>query len=190
MLFYKYSFLIVLFISTLSATAQKDIGIKLSPTAIVIHGGAGTILKENMTDELEEKYLLALDTALSIGEEILNEGKSSIDAVEETIKYLENNPLFNAGVGAVFTNNETNELDASIMYGLDQNAGAVGGVSTIKHPISAARAVMESSVHVMMVGKGAEEFASEQGIEQVDPSYFLVKERLESLRKRKTNERL
>ena len=148
---------------------------------MVIHGGAGTILKSKMTPEKEAAYKAALTEALTKGYAVLKSGKTSLDAVEETIHVLENSPLFNAGKGAVFTHNGRNELDASIMDGKTLNAGAVAGVTTIKNPISAARAVMEKSEHVMMVGAGAEQFAKEAGLEIVDPSYFLTKERCDGL---------
>lgn len=151
--------------------------------AIVIHGGAGTILKKNMSPEKEKQYMDAMNTALSIGEEILKSGGRSIDAVEQTIHFMEDSPLFNAGKGAVFTHEGKNEMDASIMNGADQNAGAVGGVTNLKHPISAARAVMEKSSHVMMVGDGAETFAKLEGIEIVDPEYFKTERRWNSLQR-------
>jgi len=122
--------------------------------AIVIHGGAGTIKRENMTDKQDAAYRAALNEALDIGEQILAQGGNAIDAVEKTIHYMEDSPLFNAGRGAVFTHDLKNELDASIMQGNDQNAGAVGGLSTVKHPISAARAVLENSNHVLLTGAG------------------------------------
>lgn len=153
------------------------------PYAIVIHGGAGTILKEHMSAEKDSLYRAALNRALDIGETILKDGGTALDAVESTIRWMEDNPLFNAGKGAVFTHNGTNELDASIMDGATHNAGAVGGINTVKHPISAARAVMEKSEHVMMVGKGAETFAHSIGLEQVDPSYFHTDRRWESLQR-------
>lgn len=106
-----------------------------------------------------------------------------MDAIVKTINSLEDSPHFNAGKGAVFTHAETNELDASIMDGKTQNAGAVGGVKTIKNPINLARAVMDNSPHVMLSGKGAETFAEEQGIEKVDPSYFFTQDRFDSLQK-------
>jgi len=151
--------------------------------AIAIHGGAGTITRDNMSKEMENKYMIALDEALTIGEEILKKGGTSLDAVERTIMYMENSPLFNAGKGAVFTHDGTNEMDASIMDGRTQNAGAVSGVSNIRNPITAARAVMERSEHVMLSGKGAEEFAVDQGIEIVDPSYFYTERRWQSLQR-------
>lgn len=150
---------------------------------IVIHGGAGTILKENMTAEKEKSYRDAMNEALNIGEAILKSGGTSLDAVEKTINFMENSELFNAGKGAVFTHEGKNEMDASIMYGKDQNAGAVGGVTNIKHPISAARAVLEKSEHVMMAGKGAEDFAEMNGVEIIDPSYFRTDRRWNSLQR-------
>jgi L-asparaginase / beta-aspartyl-peptidase len=150
---------------------------------IVIHGGAGTILKKNMTPEKEAAYTAGLKQALETGYKLLKEGKSSLDAVEATIRVLEDNPLFNAGKGAVFTHDGRNELDAAIMNGKTLQAGAVAGVTTIRNPISAARAVMEKSEHVMMTGKGAEQFAKEAGLEIVDPSYFRTQERWDALQK-------
>ena len=151
--------------------------------AIVIHGGAGTILKKNMTPEKEAAYNAQLHLALETGYAILKNGGSSIDAVEKTIHVLENSPLFNAGKGAVFTHEEKNELDASIMTGNNLDAGAVAGVTTIKNPISAARKVLEDSPHVMLSGVGAETFAKEKGLELVDPSYFFTENRFKALKK-------
>lgn len=151
--------------------------------AIVIHGGAGTIEKSSMDAETEKAYHDALNAALDIGEAILKDGGSSMDAVEQTIRYLEDSPLFNAGKGAVFTHEGKNELDASIMDGNTHMAGAVAGVTTIKNPISAARAVMEKSPHVMLMGKGAEIFANEKGLELVDPSWFYTEKRWNSLQR-------
>lgn len=148
--------------------------------ALVIHGGAGVILASDLSDEEEKAYYFSLDTALQIGENILKNGGSSLDAVEAVIVFLENDSLFNAGKGAVFTYEGKNELDASIMFGKDKTAGSVAGVTTIKNPIKAARAVMEKSPHVMMVGSGAESFAKEIGIEMVDPSYFFTTRRWNS----------
>ncbi len=156
--------------------------------AIAIHGGAGTITRSSMSPEKEKEYLAALNEALDRGESILKEGGSSLDAIQAAIMYMEDSPLFNAGKGAVFTNDETNELDASIMYGPDQNAGAIGGVTNVRNPILAARAVMEKSDHVMLSGTGAEKFAMEQGIEIVDPSYFHTDRRFESLQRVKAQE--
>ena len=157
--------------------------------AIAIHGGAGTILKKNMTPEKEKAYQDALLEALTIGNKILAEGGTSLDAVVATIVYLEDSPLFNAGKGAVFTHDGTNELDASIMNGADLSAGAVAGVTTVKNPIQLARAVMEQSPHVMMSGKGAEQFAKQQGIDLVDPKYFYTERRWKALQKRKKKDK-
>ncbi|HMX41615.1 MAG TPA: isoaspartyl peptidase/L-asparaginase [Saprospiraceae bacterium] len=151
--------------------------------ALVIHGGAGTISRADMSAEKEAAYRAALDTALSIGENVLRSGGSALDAVSQTIVYLEDCPLFNAGRGAVFTHEGKNELDASIMDGREQRAGAVGSVSTVKNPILLARAVMERSPHVMLSGRGAEQFAVEQGLQMADPSWFRTEERWNSLQK-------
>lgn len=148
---------------------------------MVIHGGAGTILKKNMTPEKEAAYTAALTQALQAGYDQIKSGKTSMDAVEAAIHVMEDSPLFNAGKGAVFTHDGKNELDAAVMDGKTLMAGAVAGVTTIRNPISAARAVMEKSEHVMMMGKGAEVFAREAGLTIVDPSYFYTKERWDGL---------
>lgn len=150
---------------------------------LVIHGGAGTILKKNMTAQKEAAYKAGLEEALRTGYKAIQAGKSSLDAVEATIRALEDNPLFNAGKGAVFTHDGRNEMDAAIMNGKTLEAGSVAGVSTIRNPITAARAVMEKSEHVMMAGRGAEQFAKEAGLEIVDPSYFRTQERWDGLQK-------
>ncbi|WP_181305801.1 isoaspartyl peptidase/L-asparaginase family protein [Rufibacter sp. XAAS-G3-1] len=150
---------------------------------LVIHGGAGTILKKDMTPEKEAAYTAALTQALQAGYSLLKQGKSSLDAIEATIHVLEDSPLFNAGKGAVFTHDGKNELDASIMDGKTLGAGAVAGVTNVRNPISAARAVMEKSEHVMMVGPGAEKFAKEAGLEIVAPAYFFTESRWEGLQK-------
>lgn len=139
---------------------------------LVIHGGAGTILKSQMTAEKEIAYRTALDAALKAGYELLAKGGSSLDAVEVAIKSMEDSPLFNAGYGAVFTHDKTHELDASIMDGLTQKAGAVAGTSIIKNPITAARRVMTHSEHVLLAGKGADVFASVQKLDLVENKYF------------------
>ena len=149
--------------------------------AIVIHGGAGTILKKNMSNEMELAYKLKLEEAIDAGYIILENNGSSKDAVEETIKILENSELFNAGKGSVLSNNGAVEMDASIMNGENLNAGAISGIKTIKNPISAARLVMEKSEHVFLSGKGAEEFAELQGLDIIDNEYFITKARLNSL---------
>jgi L-asparaginase / beta-aspartyl-peptidase len=152
-------------------------------TMLVIHGGAGTITRQSMTPETEKQYREALEQALRTGHAILAKGGSSLDAVEATIRFMEDSPLFNAGKGAVFTHEGRNELDASIMDGKTKKAGSVAGITIIKNPITAARAVMEKSEHVMMVGKGAELFATKMGLEVVDPSYFWTERRWKALQK-------
>ena len=149
--------------------------------AIVVHGGAGTILKKNMSDEMELAYKLKLEEAINAGYNILENNGSSKDAVEETIKILENSELFNAGKGSVLSNEAVVEMDASIMNGKNLNAGAISGVKTIKNPISAARLVMEKSEHVFLSGEGAEEFAKLQGLDIIDNEYFITETRLKSL---------
>ncbi|GGW76678.1 isoaspartyl peptidase/L-asparaginase family protein [Alteromonas halophila] len=155
------------------------------PVAIAIHGGAGTILKENMTPEQERAYLSKLEEAISHGYALLKQGESGEQAVVETIQILENSPLFNAGIGAVYTFDGEHELDASLMHGGSKNAGAVAGVKTIRSPIEAARLVMEQSPHVMLSGKGAETYAAEHGLEQVDNTIFDTKFRKKALDKAK-----
>ncbi|MBL7720755.1 MAG: isoaspartyl peptidase/L-asparaginase [Chitinophagaceae bacterium] len=157
---------------------------------LVIHGGAGTILKSQMTPEREKSYTDALNKALQIGNDILKNGGSALDAVEAAVRSMEDDPLFNAGKGAVFTNEGKNELDAAIMNGKTLAAGSVAGVTTIRNPISAARAVMEKSPHVMMTGKGAEQFAKQQGLEIVDPSYFYTESRWKGLQRAKKDDSL
>ncbi len=141
--------------------------------ALVLHGGAGNTM-DRMKESNQEQYMSALDSALQLGLEVLEGGGASADAVETVIRYLEDNPLFNAGRGAVFTREGKYELDASIMTGHDLNAGAVAGITNVRHPISAARAVMEKSPHVMFSGEGASAFAEEAGLEIVDPSFYKV----------------
>lgn len=176
----KIFFLFVLF----TCFALQSVLAQQHNYVMAIHGGAGTILKKNLTDSMEAAYKDGLKQALLAGYRILQEeGGTSLDAVEATVKVLEDNPLFNAGKGAVFTSEGKNELDAAIMDGKTLSAGAVAGVTNIKSPIQAARAVMQHSPHVMMVGAGAEQFAKEQGLEIVDPSYFYTKERWEGLQK-------
>ena len=159
---------------------QKDMEQKF---AIVIHGGAGTILKKDMTAEKEKAYQDKLTEALNAGYSILENGGSSTDAVIETIKIMEDSPLFNAGKGAVFTNAATNEMDASIMEGHTQNAGAVCGVKTIKNPITAARLVMDKSPHVMLCSQGADEYAKENGLKIENKEYFFNPERYKQLQR-------
>ncbi|MFZ1312465.1 MAG: isoaspartyl peptidase/L-asparaginase [Chitinophagaceae bacterium] len=157
---------------------------------LVIHGGAGTIVKSQMSPERENAYKAALDKALQTGNDILKSGGTALDAVEATVRSMEDDPLFNAGKGAVFTNEGKNELDAAIMDGKTLEAGSVAGVTIIRNPITAARAVMEKSPHVMMTGAGAEKYAKQQGLEIVDPSYFYTEERWRGLQKAKQQDSL
>ncbi|HEV3470371.1 MAG TPA: isoaspartyl peptidase/L-asparaginase [Pyrinomonadaceae bacterium] len=161
----------------------------LGPFGFVIHGGAGTIERSRMTPEREAAYRTALEGALTAGFEVLRRGGPGLDAVVAAIRLLEDSPLFNAGKGAVFTSEGTNELDASIMDGRTLKAGAVAGLKHVKNPITLARLVMEQSPHVMMVGEGAEAFARQKGVELVDPKYFFTEERWQQLQRRKEEER-
>ena len=172
-----------------STSEDKKNNIKQNEFAIIIHGGAGTILKKNMTTEKEDAYKQKLEEAIKVGYTILKNGGTSGDAVVKTIQIMEESPLFNSGKGAVFTNAGTNELDASFMDGKTLNAGAVAGVKDIKSPIEAARKVMTDSDHVMLSGDGASKFAKEKGLEIVDPSYFYTERRFKSLQRIKDKEK-
>jgi len=157
---------------------------KSEPTfGIVIHGGAGTILRKNMTLEKEQEYRAVLAEAIQVGHRILKAGGSSQEAVEKTIHVMEESPLFNAGKGAVLNSEGSIELDASFMRGDNLDAGAISGVKTIKHPISAAIRVMEASPHVMLSGAGADTFAAAQGLEIVAPEYFFTERRINALKR-------
>jgi len=169
--------------------AQQGEQPKVTEIALVVHGGAGTILKENMTPEREEQYKNALKKALEAGYTILADGGSALDAVEAAVVVMEDSPLFNAGKGSVFTGQGTNEMDASIMDGSNLKAGAVASVKTIKNPIRAAREVMETTRHVMLVGRGAELYAAAQGLEIVGPEYFFTQRRWESLLRAKEKDK-
>lgn len=138
---------------------------------IVIHGGAGTI-SESMPDSIKQQYYASLKKALQMGKDILANGGTSVDAVEKVLRYFEEDPKFNAGIGAVYTSAGTHELDAAIMDGRDLSCGAVAGVEHIAHPISLARLVMEKTPHVLLAYQGAEEFAKKMGMELVPNSYF------------------
>ncbi|MDQ3389292.1 MAG: isoaspartyl peptidase/L-asparaginase [Gemmatimonadota bacterium] len=156
---------------------------------IVIHGGAGTMTRAGMTPEREAEYRAALTAALQAGHAVLAAGGGSLDAVTAAVRLMEDSPLFNAGKGAVFTHEGKNELDAAIMYGPTRAAGAVAGLRRVKNPIDLARAVMERSPHVMMIGEGAEGFAQAQGIELVLESYFHTDARWQSLQRTLEQER-
>lgn len=151
--------------------------------SLAIHGGAGVIRKTDMSAEKDAAYRAALDSALSVGETILQNGGAALDAVTATVAWLEDCPLFNAGRGAVFTHEGRNELDASIMDGSTEMAGAAGGVTIVKNPVKLARAVMEKSPHVLLSGRGAEQFAIENGLDTVPPEWFFTQERWNSLQK-------
>jgi len=149
--------------------------------AIVLHGGAGVIERSSMTPEAEAQYRVGLTEAINAAAGVLDKGGSSLDAVEAAIKLLEDNPLFNAGRGAVFAADGTNQLDAAIMDGKAMKAGAVADVQRTRHPISLARAVMEKSPHVMLIGSGADAFAASVHLEQVPPSFFFTERRWQAL---------
>ncbi len=156
---------------------------------IVIHGGAGVMSQDKMSVEQQNEYKAKLDEALKLGEKLLKEGSTATDVVVRVINIMEDSPLFNAGKGAVFTNDEKVELDASIMDGKTLKAGAVAGVRDIKNPINAAREVMTNSEHVFLSGKGASEFAKKQDLEIVPNKYFYTKQRHDSLIELKKKER-
>lgn len=151
--------------------------------ALAIHGGAGTILRSRMTAELEREYRNGLRTALAAGWSFLDGGGTSLDAVEAAVVSLENNPLFNAGRGAVFTHDERNEMDASIMNGATGEAGAVAFVRNVKNPIRLARLVMEKTEHILLAGEGANEFAKEMKVEFAPDEYFFTEFRYQQLLK-------
>ena len=178
----KYiNILLFFFIGCSTKTNKHEFG-------IVIHGGAGTISKENMSEDLEKAYKNALEESVMIGYEILKNGGTSQDAVEKTINFLEDSPLFNAGKGAVLNYDGEVELDASFMEGKNLNAGAISGSKRIKNPISAAIKVMNSSQHVMLSGNGADSFAEELGMELEEQEYFKTERRVKSLNRVKTIE--
>ena len=175
--------LLCLFASLCLATPQHSWGKTPQKFALVIHGGAGSVTRENMSPEKEVLYRTTMEDVMQIGYAILKNGGTSMDAVESTIRIMEDSPLFNAGKGAVFTSAGTNELDASIMDGSTLQAGAVAGVKTIKNPISAARKVMDETWHVILAGDGADYFAKEQGLEIVNNDYFYTERRWKALQK-------
>ena len=154
------------------------------PITLIIHGGAGSIKRGYLTPEQEKAYQIKMKEALHAGYKVLKDGGKSIDAVIETIKIMEDSPLFNAGKGAVLTHTGNVSMDASIMQGYDLNAGAIAGVNHIKNPITAARLVMDSSVHVMLSGAGADEYAMLNGLQTEDNSYFITRKRLRQLKRK------
>ena len=149
--------------------------------ALAIHGGAGVINREQLSPERDALYRRGLNEALQAGQAVLDQGGSALDAVEAAVQVLENNPLFNAGKGAVFTSDGRNELDAAIMDGATLNAAAVAGLTRTRNPVRAARAVLERSPHVMLIGEGAEVFADSVGLEKVQPSYYFTESRWQAL---------
>ena len=151
--------------------------------SLAIHGGAGVIERSSLTPEQDAAYRASLQRALDAGSAVLTQGGSALDAVQAAVQFMEDDPLFNAGRGAVFTAEGRNELDAAVMNGSDLTAGAVAGLTTTRHPIAAARAVMEQSPHVMLIGSGADAFAAQAGLEQVDPAFFFTERRWQGLTK-------
>ncbi|EGT0642914.1 MULTISPECIES: beta-aspartyl-peptidase [Citrobacter] len=153
----------------------------MGKAVIAIHGGAGAITRALLSQEQELRYIQALSDIVETGQRMLEDGRSALDVVTEAVRLLEECPLFNAGIGAVYTRDETHELDACVMDGNTLNAGAVAGVSHLRNPILAARLVMEHSPHVMMIGEGAENFAIAQGMERVSADIFSTPERYAQL---------
>ena len=186
----KKYLLIFLFLaqSNFLIASQSNSDVMASNIAIVIHGGAGW--SRNQTEEKLKSIEYGLRRALDEGFTILESGGTSLDAVEAAVIILEDDITFNAGKGSVYTAEEKQEMDASIMTGELQNAGAVASVSTIKNPIKLARYVMEKTEHVLIVGQGAEKVAIKGGLEVVDPSYFYSKEKLDRVRRQKTKDEL
>src|SRR6266446_2643946 len=178
---------------SLTTTAEKrpenQPNMQAKKFGLVIHGGAGTIERANMTPEKEREYRAGLERALTAGYDILKRGGSSLDATEAAVRVLEDDPHFNAGKGSVFTSGGTNEMDAAIMDGKTLAAGAVAVLNHVKNPISLARLVMEKSGHVMIDGEGAESFAKENGLELVDQKYFFTQQRWDALEKIKAAEK-
>ncbi len=173
-------------VSTLGVAAQAQ-----QPAhkwSIVVHGGAGVIERSALTPAGDAAYRASLTQATEAGAKVLDRGGSALDAVEAAVQVLEDDPLFNAGRGAVFTSEGKNELDASIMDGSNLKAGAVAGITHTRHPISLARAVMEKSPYVMMIGPGAEDFGAKVGLEQADPSFFFTEARWQGLIKQLNKE--
>ncbi|MHA0853250.1 isoaspartyl peptidase/L-asparaginase family protein, partial [Serratia nematodiphila] len=153
----------------------------MSKPVIAIHGGAGAITRAALSAEKERQYIQALSEIVAAGQAVLAQGGSALDAVTEAVRLLEECPLFNAGKGSVFTHQGTHELDACVMDGRTCDAGAVAGVSHIRNPVLAARAVLEISEHVLFAAEGAEKFAAAHGLEMVTPDFFFTQERFDQL---------
>jgi len=177
--YFTVSFILLLSYSVSAQHSEKY--------TLVIHGGAGNITPANLPAEKASQFEAKLTEVLRHGDSILKAGGTSLDAVESCVRMMEDCPLFNAGKGAVFNAEGKNEMDAAIMDGKTGLAGAVAGVTTIRNPITAARAVMEKSDHVMLAGKGAETFAAEQGLVMVSPDYFFTQQRWDAYLKAKAN---
>ncbi len=186
MKYFKISCLIIIIFLSISLTSDKRTrNVAENKFVLVIHGGAGFIYEGRFEKEEENAYIAKINEALNLGKNILENGGSALDAVEMSIMVLENSPLFNAGKGSVLNEHGMNEMDASIMDGKFLNAGAVAGVHRIKNPIKAARLVMDNSKHVLLFGKGAEIFSEKEGLELVDPAYFIMPEKLQELQNAK-----
>ena len=176
--------IIALAVLAASCGVRSETGVAEQQTyGLAIHGGAGTLTREKLTPEVEKTIRAKLSEAMAAGHGMLADGGTSLDAVVATLRILEDSPLFNAGKGAVYTWEETHELDASLMTGHDKAAGAVAGVRNVRNPIELARRVMEDSPHVMLAGEGAEAFARKAGVELVDNSYFDTDFRFEQLQR-------
>ncbi|WP_159657012.1 isoaspartyl peptidase/L-asparaginase family protein [Vibrio atypicus] len=155
------------------------------PFSMAIHGGAGTILREQMSDELQASILADLEASVRAGHNVLAKSGDALDAVVAAVKVLEDSPNFNAGKGSVLTNKEMVEMDASVMHGLGMDAGAIAGVRHIKNPVELARDVMTKSNHVLLIADGAEEFAFEHGYEFIEQDYFFTDRRYDQLQSMK-----
>jgi len=183
-------FLFLFLFLSLLCPAQSQDKQTAPPFGIVIHGGAGTLLRSDLTPELEKAYTDKLNEALDAGYKVLENNGSSLDAVEAAIRVLEDSRLFNAGRGSVFAASGRNEMDAAIMDGKTLKAGAVAGVRTVKNPVTAARCVMEKSPHVLLVGEGADRFAKQCGCGIADSTYFYTDKRWKQLLKAREEEKL
>ena len=171
-------FLIVSTVFAIFLSGLNQVEAQQAKWSLALHGGAGTI-SQDLPDSIKQNYYEGLEEALSVGENVLSKGGSALDAVEATVRSLENNPLFNAGRGAVYTNEGKHELDAAIMDGSTLAAGAITGVTTVKNPVSLARKVMTDSHHIFFSGAGAEEFADQTGVERVENDYYNTQHRYE-----------
>lgn len=178
-----FTCILMLLICSTNMSAQQ-------PLTIVVHGGAGTILKKNLSEEKEKAIRSALSEALEAGYSILQAGGTSLDAVKAAVVVMEDSPLFNAGRGAVYNHESSQEMDAAIMDGETLEAGAVAGVSLVKNPILLASKVLTDSEHVMLAGAGAEEFAKSNNIEFAKPEYFRNERRMRQLQRAKEQEKI